>query len=52
MKIHNNCTEFYNPKVCAIVRKEKICLWKHPESKKTHTEFKEAVKRIKEGRPL
>ena len=22
---HNSCTEFYNPEVCAIVRKERYC---------------------------
>jgi hypothetical protein len=50
LKVHNNCKEFYNPKVCAIARKEKVCLWKHPESKKESADFKEVVKRIKEGR--
>ena len=51
LKIHNNCTKFYNPKVCAIVRKEKICLWKHTESRKTHEKFKETIKRIKDQKP-
>ena len=25
---HNNCKELHNPKVCAIVRKDKACLKK------------------------
>jgi hypothetical protein len=49
---HNDCKKFYNPDVCAIVRKDKVCLWKHPEAKKEHTDFKEVVRRIKEGRTL
>jgi hypothetical protein len=51
LKIHNNCTDFYNPKICAIVRKDRACLRKHLKSRKAHTDFNEAVKRIKEGRP-
>ena len=42
---HNNCRELDNPKVCAIVRKDKVCLRK--QSRKTHVEFTETVKRIK-----
>ena len=51
-KFHSDCKKFYDPEVCAIARKEKVCLWKHPESKKEHTDFKEVVKRIKEGSTL
>ena len=25
---HNHCREYYNPKLCAIVRKDKTCLRK------------------------
>lgn len=53
LKIHNNCKDFYNPKVCAIVRKEKVCLRKqHLKSKSMNTEFEKAVRRIKEGKPV
>ena len=31
---HANCKELYNPKLCAIVNKDKICLKKNTKSKK------------------
>lgn len=34
---HLNCKEYYNPRLCALVRKEKICLKK----KKVKTKSKE-----------
>jgi len=30
---HSNCKDIDNPKVCAIVRKDKICLRKNPKAK-------------------
>jgi hypothetical protein len=30
---HDNCKELYNPKLCAIVRKDKKCLKKQQKSK-------------------
>jgi hypothetical protein len=30
---HSNCRELHNPKLCAIVRKDKVCLKKHQKSK-------------------
>ena len=39
---HSNCRELHNPKLCAIVRKDKICLKKHqkakPKKKRTDTD--------------
>ena len=29
---HDNCKDLYSPKLCAIVRKDKICLRKLPKS--------------------
>jgi hypothetical protein len=29
-----NCKEYYNPKLCAFVRKDKICLKKKPPKPK------------------
>ena len=48
---HNNCRELHNPKICAVVRKDKVCLRKLQKSRKAHAEFKEAVKRIKDQKP-
>ena len=61
---HDNCREFDNPKLCAIVREDKACLKKqYRKSKRTHgksntptgmslpPEFKETVKRIKDKEP-
>lgn len=42
---HNNCRDLHSPKICAIVRKDKICLRKQQKSRKT--DFKETVKQIK-----
>jgi len=38
---HDNCREYYSPKVCAVVRKDKICLRKRKglrkdDKKRTH----------------
>ncbi len=33
---HNNCKELDNPKVCAIIRKDNICLKKHTNIKKNN----------------
>ncbi len=30
---HSNCKDLHNPKLCAIVNKEKFCLKKNPRSK-------------------
>ena len=30
---HDNCKDLHNPKLCAIVRKDKICLKKQQKSK-------------------
>jgi hypothetical protein len=46
---HNNCRELDNPKLCAIVRKDKVCLRK--QQRKAHAEFTETVKRIKDQKP-
>ena len=46
---HDNCRELDNPKLCAIVRKDKVCLRK--QWRKTHAEFTETVKRIKDKEP-
>ena len=40
---HNICKRFYDPKICAIARKEDVCLWKQPESKKELTDDKNAA---------
>jgi hypothetical protein len=48
---HNTCKKFYDPKVCAIARKEDVCLWKHPESKKEHTDFKDVVDQTNNKEP-
>lgn len=48
---HSNCRDIHNSKICAVVRKDKICLRKHQKSRKAHAEFKEAVKRIKDQKP-
>ena len=31
---HDNCKDLHNPKLCAIVRKDKKCLKKNPKSKR------------------
>ncbi len=36
---HNNCKDFYNPKLCAIVRKDKKCIKKNPIPEETETEM-------------
>ena len=41
---HKTCREAHNLKVCAIVRKDKVCLKKHQKSEETHVEFKGAAK--------
>ena len=46
---HDNCRDLHNPKICAIVKEDKICLRKHQKSRKT--EFKETIKRIKDQKP-
>ena len=48
---HNNCRELQNPKICAVVRKDKVCLRKLQKSRKAYAEFKETVKRIKDQKP-
>ncbi len=60
---HNNCKDLHLPEVCAIIRKDKICLGKHRPSKKKHgksdtpnglslsPEFKETVQRLKDKEP-
>ncbi len=48
---HNNCKELHNPKICAFVRKDKVCLRKLQKSRKAHAEFMQTVKRIKEQKP-
>jgi len=30
---HNNCRELHNPKLCAVVKGDKVCLKKHQKSK-------------------
>ena len=45
---HNICKKFYDPKVCAIARKGDVCLWKHPESRKEDTGFKDVVQQKKD----
>ncbi len=30
---HENCKEFYNRKVCAVVRKDKVCLRNIPKAR-------------------
>jgi len=32
---HDNCKDLHNPKFCAIVKKDKICLKKQQKSKLT-----------------
>jgi len=47
---HENCKELHNRKVCAIVRKDKVCLRNIPKAgKKTQKrkETKESAKREK-----
>jgi hypothetical protein len=46
---HDNCRELDNPKLCAIVRKDKTCLKK--QQRKVYAEFTETVKRIKDKDP-
>ncbi len=36
---HNNCKDFHNPKICAVVKKDKVCLRKLHKSSKAHVEF-------------
>ena len=57
---HDNCKDLHIPKVCAIIREDKICLRKYRKGRKTaeksntpslSPEFKEAVKRIKNKEP-
>jgi hypothetical protein len=36
---HDNCKDFYNPKLCAIVRKDKKCIKKNPIPEETETEM-------------
>ncbi len=31
---HDKCKDIYLPKLCALVRKDKTCLRKHPQKKK------------------
>jgi hypothetical protein len=31
---HDNCKDLHNPKLCAIVRKDKKCLKKNPKAKR------------------
>jgi hypothetical protein len=31
---HNNCKQFHNPKVCAIIRDDKCCLRDRPKNRK------------------
>ena len=43
---HDNCREFHNPKLCAVVKEDKICLRKKGNSKsksktKDRNEFEE-----------
>jgi hypothetical protein len=37
---HSNCKDCYNPKLCAIVREDKVCTKKKPKSR-----FKKKVER-------
>jgi hypothetical protein len=30
---HDSCKEIHNPKLCAVVRGDKVCLKKHKKSK-------------------
>jgi len=30
---HSNCKDYDNPKLCAIVRKDKVCVKKRPKSR-------------------
>jgi len=30
---HTNCKDYYNPKLCAVIRKDKICIKKSQKSK-------------------
>ena len=48
---HNNCRELHNSKICAVVRKDKVCFRKLQKSRKAHVKFKEAVNRIKDKEP-
>ena len=52
MEVHYYCKKFYDPEVCAIARKEKVCLWKHPEPQKKRIDLKEVVKQIKERKSV
>jgi len=36
---HDNCRDLHNPKLCAIVRKDKKCLKKNPIPDETETEM-------------
>ena len=47
---HSNCKDYEHPKLCAIVRKDKVCLKKKqkPKPKKEIKDAKEA-KKIKEA---
>jgi hypothetical protein len=45
---HENCKELHNRKVCAIVRKDKVCLRNIPKAgKRKRKETKEAAKKDK-----
>ncbi len=35
---HNNCKQLHNPKVCAIIRNDNICLRDHQKSRKKTNE--------------
>jgi hypothetical protein len=41
---HNNCRELDNKKVCALVRKDKVCLRKHQKRKQEKLKAKELLK--------
>lgn len=39
-----NCKEYYNPRLCAFVRKDKVCLKKKKPKPKAKQEAEEKVK--------
>lgn len=38
---HNSCKDVDNPRVCALVRDDRICVRKHPQTKKTPAQTEE-----------
>ncbi len=40
---HDNCRDYYNPKICAVVRDDKICIKKN-EKKLKKTEITKSEK--------